>query len=202
MQTRDTTFKIDWVRKIIAAQEAPWAKMAYHQLPIKDSKLWYCNINQYDIRGLIKKGSFWRYLWLAWASVNYHIPVSHKDISTQIVWFNSHVGHRNKVIFHRKLYAAGVIYVRQFLDPTGTKWKTYDEFIIDNAIRIDFIKYNSVLQSIPKEWIKILKLKNMTSVASAAMDRFAVVKTKTWSNFAYKFIIEKSFVNNDPSKYE
>ena len=126
--------------------------------------------------------NFWSDVWQAWARINYHIPTTYKEITQQVVWYNSHIVRNDVFIFNKVLLNAGVIFLKDFINDEQKRWKTLDEFNQDNAVNINFITYQGILRCILKEWLRIMKLGKIES-KGGAFKMLSIVKTKTWSSF-------------------
>ena len=54
LETKDKALKINWARKIQLPSSKRWATMIHRQMPLKDSKIWYCNIKPKHVMQIMR----------------------------------------------------------------------------------------------------------------------------------------------------
>ena len=151
LQTKEIALKAKWPI-YFQYRHIPWF---YGWYPVKDERVWTCNINEKDIRNSMFNTTF-RDIWIAWSKVFFHIPESIDEIMTQNIWGNSHVKRAGKPFFDKEGFNS-FIDSPQFLikqDGTLKEW----ELLLDIEKRnLKIMTYNQIKAAIPKLWLQIIK---------------------------------------------
>ena len=74
------------------------------------------NLNVKDAKEFCNPNEFWGQVWLAWCKYRYQ---KDGNICDQTLWYNSNLKIGNNVLFIRKSYAKGILYVRDLFKPDG-----------------------------------------------------------------------------------
>ena len=83
-------------------------------IPIGED-FWLCNIKYQDAQNIIED-SFWKYVVIAWAKVNFVTPTSISAVKKQFLWYNSWIKKDKKPFLLKNLYDAGIKYIEDLLD--------------------------------------------------------------------------------------
>lgn len=148
--------KAVWVKKVlIANSNSFWSKSVYSQLPIKKDIIWQCNTAPQDIRNQFGQ-SLWMDTWKAWAKFNFHHPETAPEILDQILWLNSHMKFKKKLLLNNILIDRQVLYIRDLFNENAKQFLSFEEFTQNNGRIIDFITYNRIIRCIPERWKDVL----------------------------------------------
>ena len=95
----------------------------------------------------------------SWSKINYNDNV--KNIKKEILWNNSYILNNNKTIFFKTLYDKGIKYIDQVFDNRLNLFYTFQHIKTVFALNAShFLKYHTLIQSIPKLWKARLKSEN------------------------------------------
>ena len=90
LETKNIALKAAWIPKWFHKKDTDWI---YCTLPVKNNKIWLCNIKPSDVRKLVGidfdtcdvAGS----IWYAWAEYTYKYPESTEEVLDSLLWGNS-----------------------------------------------------------------------------------------------------------------
>ena len=152
IETKDDSMKIAWIPFLMENDDV--AGIAYEAIGNKiGNDIWRCNINTKDVKATFKRG-FWTDALIAWTKLNFE----HKDeiikVENQLLWFNTHLRISDKPFLFKKAYNEGLLYIAQIFDTNGDiiPFET-----LCPMFQLTTMQYNSLLEAIPKEWIKVIK---------------------------------------------
>ena len=145
LKVKDKALKTTWPQ--ILCGEREYAEMVYAMLRCSDlaENLWRCSISPEDVEKLKFTNTFWRDVLKAWAEYNYYGEVR---IENQIVWWNSKIKIKGKMIMWKNAIRLGLLYVHQLFDEQNFKSqdRVYQEY------GLSMMQYNSLKSTIPAEW--------------------------------------------------
>ena len=87
---------------------------------------------------------FWYNMLRAWSRLNF----SPDFTGDQIIWYNSCVKIGGKIVFWRKCFAAGLLYISQLFED----YQLINIFTAYQRFRLTAMEFNSLVSAIPKEW--------------------------------------------------
>ncbi len=133
---------------------------------------------------------FWKDLLIAWSKIAEE-PKVFEDFLNQPVWNNLHILRNGKVIFWKNWFLAGIQTVRDLIDQnTG---KPYEREVFNRifGLNADFLRYNGIILSIPKEWRESI-LRNKDKIRNVIETRLSkLLNTKEVSKSYYIKFLEK-----------
>ena len=181
LRKKDISLKCSWVQ--ILDKECDYAKGIFKMHPLKE-KIFMCNLHESDVKDLNIKNPFWRDMLKAWCCFNYWQETT--KISNKTIWLNSRIKVGDSVIFWQDCYKNGLMYVYQLFEQGSTcsAVKMYQKY------GLDFIRYNSLIAAIPKDWRTFFKEVSLTTflpVEPSVYDR--IVKLPHLSSYVYKQLI-------------
>ena len=156
-----TSIKAGWVKRITNNDnDGDWKHIYKHKLEkLGGDLIFESNISENDFKKIQFKGSnFLSDIVKSWSNI--HFNNKPESFENQILWNNSFIINNNKLIYYKNWYVKGIKYVKQLFDQ---RQKLYDFqslktlFNLDNS---DFLKYHSLIRSIPIAWKQKLKNKN------------------------------------------
>lgn len=122
---RQMSLKAQWI--VMIRDNPQWAAIAHSCLiPDIGNDVWRCNINADDIDMVIPQGSFWKQVLYAWCLYNFSAPVNARQVRGQIIWNNSLIKVARKVLYNKKAWEMGLIYVNNLTNDNGL-FSSYDE---------------------------------------------------------------------------
>jgi exonuclease III len=146
--------KIAWVKRILKNPNATWMEFLYTTLPDMDVKhLLRCSVDPKLLANNIP--NFYRQILYAWYEMNPQ-PISIMDIRREILWYNKNIKVGGESLFEKQLYVQGIVSVNDLLNDNG-QFMSYKDFISAYDVRINQLRYISIIDAIPIEWRKKLK---------------------------------------------
>jgi len=157
-RSQSKALKVKWLHKLLYCKEEIqnefWSLWVYHNIPDIDiDYLLRCNINQKDIKDIVKfkNNSLWLEIFSEWCYLNFdHNPNITEDILNQSIWYNSHIKVGKKLVFNKRLYQAGIRYIKDIV--RKDKFLTTRELYELYHVEVSFLEYGGIINSIPKSW--------------------------------------------------
>ena len=123
-------------------------------MPIKDNRLWECNIDHRDIPKIIKMNTFSVIpsIWSAWAKITHKTDLQYEEILEEKLWGNSFIRRKNLPIFDKQLINSNMDTI---LDIVNTEKKcslSCNELTDQFGPNIDMLFYCSLRAAIPSIW--------------------------------------------------
>ena len=137
--------------------DSPWV---YEHLPIKDSRVWECNLNLKDAKAQISDDSLSvvQHVRLTWTELHFeHDTLDLQDILNENLWGNSNIRRCNRPIFQKQLLASKVDKVIDIMDVVNKKFLTYDQIVNSYGSTVDCLLYLSIIAAIPNRWKVVLR---------------------------------------------
>jgi len=189
--------KVKWLNKLLhnreELKEEFWLHWVVHNIPEVDIEyLLTCNINKCDIGKVVrfKVESFWYEIFYEWCFLNFdNFPNNKGDIMHQTIWYNSHIKVGNKMIFNKKMYKAGIRYVKDIVK--NGRFLYLNELAEIYDVNISFLEYGGIINAVPRGWKKYI-VNNEVSCEDEEYV-FYVNKIELTCRSIYKEYIEKSY---------
>ena len=106
---------------------------------------------------------------IAWSKFSFHVPTSYSQVCKQVLWLNSNIKERNKVIVFEGWISVGLTRFEQLL--INNRLKTCQELITEFGNKINIIDYYRLIKSIPKVWFKIVQSKIETGIHPSGLEK-------------------------------
>lgn len=133
-----------------------WFHYYTQNLKIERSKIPYLNIAAKDVLKTFPPTVF-RDMLYAWAKLNYLEPRYNLQILKEIIWYNSAIKVKGKVLFNEFLYKAGINRVIDIFDLDTGQILTYENMKeLYPAADLDFLSYYGITKAIPIAWKRTL----------------------------------------------
>ena len=150
LQTKDTALKAAWPLRLRKTGDA--CTWFYHNLPIKDARIWHCNTSPKHVRIDETSFSVTRHIWKAWAQYNFKDILEDEEILNTHVWGNSLITREQKPIFEKRIVQANIDKIIDIYCPVNSRVLTYNEIIQQYGNNISFMDYCSIMAAIPRDW--------------------------------------------------
>ena len=150
LDRKDKALKVTWVKTLQC--EVEYANLVYHIMRVSGigEDIWRCNLKKEQVEGMKITNVFWRDVLKCWAEYNYW---QEKRTENQIIWYNSEIQIKGKVIFWKDVKQWGLKYVHQLFDKG--EFKSEEE--VEREYGLTIMRYNSLKSAIPKEWIEFFR---------------------------------------------
>ena len=177
LSMKNLAFKAAWPARLESKQQDS-IKWFYNTFPIKDNRIWNCNISIKDINKIPDMSNYARSIWLAWSQFNYAPQRdTQEEILTFRVWGNSLISRENKPIFDKKLVRSGIDTILDMYDPNTGKITTYEK--IQEQFDIPYLMYISLRAAIPNIWKNEIQRSSMDEVLDVETKLQFIMKAPT-----------------------
>ena len=156
--------KITWIKRILDPNNKNILNAIYLHRPNKFRRALFfeCNFSERDILRNFKENVYFTDALLAWSKVIKRGPII--DFSNEIIWNNLNILVGNNTIYFKTWHQLGIKYTKDIYDYLTKKIYTFDKLKdLYNVPNNDFLKYLSLVQSIPNVWKSHLKHENVLS---------------------------------------
>ena len=201
--------KTKWIKRILDENnKGLWKEIYLKEVnKLGGTTIFKTNLACKDVQKLNIKSEFMLQIIQAWAKINYsEIDIANEHISKQILWNNSNIKNNRKLLFFNDWYEKGIVFLEHVYDYRSKTFLTFDnlKFIFD-VKTTDYLKYFTLINSIPKLWKDKLKEENINLNYNAKYLLDSVIKNKNKNNILYITQIEKlthNLVINSQRKWE
>ena len=200
------SLKASWIKRILDPNnKGQWKEIYLNQLKSYGKDLIFnCEINKNDISRIFSKNSFFSMVRRKKTTTR---NVDNSNINEEIIWNNSKLRKANKTFFYQSWFDRGIWSFKDFFNNETKMFYSFIELIDTYAISAsDFLKYMSLLSSIPDE-IKIAlrsfndrlqRIVNNDNNNNSLLNK--MLKTKETNKFLYKLLTRDDLQNNITSK--
>ena len=188
--------KISWIKRITQTSETSMLSQIYlSKLKKYGGKLLFeCNLSKSDAENLNITNNFFKEILIEWCIEHSRSTIC--NCGNEVLWNNTNIKTDNNTIFYSDWHNKGIIYMKDIvnitdksiLDFTSLKAK-YD---LPNS---DFIKYLTLLHSIPNTWKTMIKQEPLDMPMKPTLIS-QIVKTKQTNRYIYQYILNKQTPNN------
>ena len=172
---KQVSLKASWVK--ILKTDTFLADITLSKLKMVNigEKIWECNLSPKDTIKLAANGSFWHEVLVDWTKLNYVNEVGESDVAKQCLWYNSHIKAGGQVLFMKKAFDEGLVYVNQLFDGTSGKILPYE--VAHGLFELKIMEYNTLISAIPLEWKRMMpRIIQANRVALSEFQQFIVRK--------------------------
>ena len=144
-RNKDKSLKATWPK--ILYNEEEYATLVYHELRVNTLKedIWRCRLLPEDVKKLKVKNQFWLDVLMSWSEYNSYYQTR---LENQLIWYNSKIKVRGKVIMWNDVYKQGLKYVYQLFEHQHFK----TEQMVWNQYKLTVLRFNSLKAALPLEW--------------------------------------------------
>ena len=157
-----------------------------------------CDIHEKDIQAKFKDNAFLTNIFIAWSKLNKnHATVYY---SNEILWNNSNIKAGNRKLLYKNWLHTGIKNIKDIYDYSLKKIYSFEELTgLYNLPRTDFLKYISLVQSIPNQWKAQLKQENRDAFrAPTVFDQLQ--KAKQRNKLVYNTLLNSEEVEKKKSE--
>ena len=201
--------KTKWIKRILDENnKGLWKEIYLKEVnKLGGTTIFKTNLACKNVQKLNIKSEFMLQIIQAWAKINYsEIDIANEHISKQILWNNSNIKNNRNLLFFKDWYEKGIVFLEHVYDYRSKTFLTFEnlKFIFDVKTS-DYLKYFTLIKSIPKLWKDKLKEENINLNYNAKYLLDSVTKNKNKNNILYITQIEKlthNLVINSQRKWE
>ena len=186
LRNKDKALKTSWPK--ILKQEEQYATMVYKTLKVSSLRedVWRASLNQKDAKMMNIGNNFWKNVLDNWCEINYYW---NRRIDNQLIWLNSQIRIRDKVILWSDVQKRGLKYVYQLFKEG--RYKTENEMW--SEFGLSSLRYNSLKVSLPRDWrdfFLVNSQKDFLPVSPHNYDLSCNVYGKKWIKTVYNLMAE------------
>lgn len=159
-----TSIKTSWVKRYLDKEnKGKWKYFFDQQLTIVGQELLFeSNLDEKDVKSFLKQGTFLYDVLVSWCKLNAIHCKNDSNIGKQVIWNNSNIKLKGKPLFYLKWLEKGIKNIEHIYDYRTHKFLTFENImLIFNVSSNDFLKYYSLLDSIPLRYVELLKQENI-----------------------------------------
>ena len=140
---------------------ANWSTYYKQQLKVHGEQLLFeCSLTDKDCKHLRFSSSFLKDVVTSWTKLNN--PNTEQVVHKQIIWNNSKIKNRGNVLFFNEWYERGIKFVEHIFDFRSKMFYTFEHLKwLYNIPSGDYLKYYTLIHSIPPEWKYKLKTEDV-----------------------------------------
>ena len=161
LRSKDIALKAAWVPRWKAKKSQADLNWIYINLPIKDERIWLCNISQRDLTNLVKVGKLdMGYQVLkAWNRLNYSTVLDQEMFTHTPIWLNSEIRRADEPFVITSLINSNMKTLADIWNRDEGRFLKYNEILhqIGTIRHLDQLRYNSVISAIPNMWKQLIK---------------------------------------------
>ena len=167
---KQRALKTQWVRHILLQ---PSFEYAYEWLvPCLKEKVWEANISPEDINKMQLQSTFWKEVWVEWAMTHHTTNIEDIVVNDEMIWLNSNIRINDSVVFYKKAYNAGIVYIKDI--KVNNELCTYTEIIEKYGYCMTWLDYTALLYALPRTW----KLATVEGTLDRRMSVQKIIKSK------------------------
>ena len=152
VKIKDQSLKLSWIKRMLTSKNK-WNVFFTDKIPLEIRTFLECNIKKADIIDLTKiyRNDFIKQVFIYWFGYTHVYPDDKPTIVSQVIWYNSFIRIDNKLIFYRKLYDLGIIYIKDLLNENGN-FLNYQEMAEKCNTSFNYLQYMGIIHAIPHSW--------------------------------------------------
>ena len=157
LEIKDKALKASWLVRWDSntdwkhAEEMKWF---YTHLPIRDPRIWECNLNYKDVEtkpDLQLSTSI--SILQAWCEFNYEENLEDpEDMLMSNLWGNSLICRKNKPLFDESLLNSYLDKVLQMYNFSKKRFHTYEELVAETGVNLEVLYYLGIIAVVPNRW--------------------------------------------------
>jgi hypothetical protein len=152
--------KVMWIKRILSSDQQKWKSIAFKLIGLSEFDL-KCKPSVKFIQN--KQSVFYEQVLRIW--LNFHARNPSKDnICKEIIWNNKFILIDKKIVNtnYIRWKQHGILYVKNLLHDDGT-FLDMSELSPKYGLPLDYIKYNSLSNAIPKQWKRDLLIAHLNA---------------------------------------
>ncbi len=146
---------VKWIKEYLSCKSNPVWKSTFEFLSKKKNLAIFC-LSNYNIDELPHNlPNYYRDSFKYWKYFKYENVDSKEDLNNQFIWYNKNIEVENKTIYSDNLFKCGMWNVNDLYE--NGNLVPYNTWIARGAKRYEYLKWRSIIDSIPCKWKNMLK---------------------------------------------
>lgn len=138
--------KLMWIKRLLSKDNI-LRNSIEEQIGMKLNDILKCSLNKKEIN-TFKIPPFYKDILLYWNEIMEDNEINGRS---NVLWYNKNIKINNKVVFYKRWYDKGIMYVRDLFDKYG-KPKSKIRLNEQYGLNISVMDLNSILHAIPRDW--------------------------------------------------
>ena len=187
------SLNISWIKRI--QNTGAWQSL--FEETICGDRLLVWELDKQSLEQLCKntKNLFWKEVLKDWVQYKYSYTDTNEsviDLVNYPIWNSSWNLSPNLNIMKKEFLSKDIVYIKNLLNPQGFFY-THVAFIQRYGMRINFLDYSSLINSIPRHWKQVIAQKDMTDLGKNIFINHAQLIQRTCrpTKYVYKNIMDK-----------
>ena len=198
IESKNHALKVSWINKWKCKKvinDIPWL---YTQLPVKDERMWLCNLETKDVNRIFNtKLDMGVEILKSWSMINFSTTFTIAQYSSTPIWFNSLIKRANKPIVNLDLISSNINTVADIWDRERRRFVYSTEINDIHDMGINFLQYNSIISAIPRMWKHHINNWDWTEVVPE--NNLPLFERNLTSQEIYWIIIKTKHLGSDAS---
>ena len=154
IRTKDESLKIAWVKRIMENEQDSISPFLCRNIKVDLHLFFHCNLKITDMNACWyeKPSSFWYNILKTWCQSNYRTADEVEFPDEEILWLNSNIRIRGKIVFYKNMYMMGINRIKD-LRGENNHFLTFDEFNrkYPNSSS-NFLQYHGLIDAMPANY--------------------------------------------------
>ena len=158
------SLKCSWLKRLFDNNnQGQWKTFYLHEIDQYGGNLLFdCNLNEKSVLSMFPDNNFLQEILIAWVKITNDKHKDLKNIGKQIIWNNKHIQIRNNTLIYKTWLDKGIRNIEHIYDYRLKEFYRFQQIIELYSISPnDYLKYNQLISSIPKEWKTNLETENI-----------------------------------------
>ena len=202
LEAKNHSIKAAWLQRWkdidLTQADNGWIMM---NMPIKDKRLWNCNLAKEHIKRYFMSGIDMTYQVLSsWSAITYEKQISPRQFMHTPVWANSSIIRAGAPLFDMDLINSNIMSLADIYKKDCQRFKTPQELWEEYGEQIDTMTYNSLKSAIPREWKPRINEYEDIDLENEPTKLEYYTSLKSMSKSMYWQYIEQTYAENDGCK--
>ena len=185
LRAKQKALKLKWIFSI--DQDNFLRTCMYEALdPRFDVMIWKVNLSRSHVKMLFKE-SLWRNVLETWSEINFGSPTTKRQISMEIIWYNSFILVGGKPVIFHHWYNKGILTVADICN-NNLELLNFNEFE-EKWGNVSWLEFQSIKAGIPISWKQVLREPYMGEVKTGLYDSLISTSYSNISRRIYNCLI-------------
>ena len=159
LEAKNHALKATWIFRWLGKNRLNEINWLYLNTPIKDQRIWKCNIKEKDLdEYFVDSKDVTISILKSWSKFQFTTAFSTENFFTTPLYMNSLVRKANRPYLEKKLIDSNINSLSNIWNWQSKTYYTYQELVDEQGDVISFLLYNSLVSSIPTLWKQKAKL--------------------------------------------
>ena len=198
LEAKNYALKAAWVSRWSKKNRLGKIDWFYENLPIQDTRIWECNIDQRDLKYYCSSSHDMGYHVLkAWSMIHFSSDCSPGTLHFVPIWFNSLIRRVDQPFLDRILIDSNIQTLIDIWDFTTNSFFEYKRLIEIKGEILPYLLYRAIISSIPVSWKLNMRTLKDSSIESLTTKVETATAMEHPSKIYYWDYIDRKIPNSD-----